>query len=600
MGLPGPDGDADQTYNVIGRLAHSFTYSLSRQPGQPFLDYCNFVLRSFGGDLAVQAWFVVVSALGVTALYCLLKGMRGASPLVGACALALHPLFLGHVGGVGDFAISLSFLIMALWAGARGWPVVAGILLALAVGCRSPLCIYVVPVGVLVWAARRKSGDAPRDALAKACYSGLIAAALSLLQFAPLFAFYGSDVLLSFDWEGWRYQLTRSGYRLLVGYGAVFWALAAALLIWLFLRLRRGLSVKGPGIIALAGGLLIAGGFATIFRVTVKGEYALPVLVGAILLFQAYAPKGWNWALLASSVAAGLVVLSPYDNLQDAYGWRLSGGGYEVMAQRARENRLQINTVHTYLANSPPRTLLIAGCRWTQDQARRAGLRKISGYDGVAGLTETYAFADLGGDRAVACFYAVDLPQLLAQVNKDAANRGISVAHDRNLNKLLHAEYHVDLAQCGRGIDLQSNTFKELWKHSGQSNVEVVDAPGPMRRPDADKAQQHLALPWWLRAERVESTMLSYSTQSTPDLAFGSSYQVAGATRVVATVSYTTSSDKVTAYSDSSPTPTTEITAVAAGAATGVASFEFEVLPGNYFRLVAAGSPALTRVVEYQ
>jgi hypothetical protein len=92
----------------------------------------------------------------------------------------------------------------------------------------------------------------------------------------------------------------------------------------------------------------------------------------------------------------------------------------------------------------------------------------------------------------------------------------------------------------------------------------------------------------------------AFTAQSTPAVAFGSSYQVANATRVVVTVSYATSSDRVTAYSDSSSTPTTEITAVAAGAATGVASFEFEVLPGNYFRLVAAGSPVLTRVVEYQ
>src|ERR1019366_6562633 len=60
MGLPGADTNARDTYNVITRLSRTLTYTLSRTPGQPVLDYCNYVFRSFGGDFAVQAWFVLV------------------------------------------------------------------------------------------------------------------------------------------------------------------------------------------------------------------------------------------------------------------------------------------------------------------------------------------------------------------------------------------------------------------------------------------------------------------------------------------------------------------------------------------------------------
>src|ERR1039458_1093556 len=70
MGLPGGDTNGKDTYNVITRLSRTLTYTLSRTPGQPVLDYCNYVFRSFGGILAVQAWFVIVSALGITAFYC--------------------------------------------------------------------------------------------------------------------------------------------------------------------------------------------------------------------------------------------------------------------------------------------------------------------------------------------------------------------------------------------------------------------------------------------------------------------------------------------------------------------------------------------------
>ena len=475
MGLPGPDGNAIGTYDGIGRLAHSFTYAISRTPGQPFLDYCNFVFWSLGGDLAVQAWFVLVSALGVTALYHLLRDIQGASPLVGACALALHPLFLGHVGGVGDFAVSLSFLLIALWAGARGRVVAAGLALGMAVGCRLNLCIYVVSVVVLIWAARRKSGDSSRVAFTKAAYTGLLAGGVSLLQFAPLFSFYGWALLRNFQWQNLRYHASASAYRLLVGFGAAFWVVAVALLVWRFARRGRASSAKGPGAIGLAAAWLILGTLATLFRVPGKAEYALPFLAGTILLFQAYAPKGWSYALLIGSVAAGLVIPSPYDNERGVYGWRFATGWYAQLARQARDSRLQIGTLRAFLASSPPRTVLVARCAWTQDQARKADVRAVRDYQGIAGLTGVYAFTGLGGDRVVVHFQEPKLRQLLEQVNTGAGGQSISVVYDRTFTALMRRWNHLDLAQYGRAVDLPSEPFQELWRHGGQSNTEVVE-----------------------------------------------------------------------------------------------------------------------------
>jgi hypothetical protein len=161
MGLPGADGNAAMTYDVIGRLDHSFTYAISRNPGQPFLDYCNFVLWRLGGDLAVQAWFVLVSALGVAAFYQLLRDAGGSSPLAGVLALGLHPLFLIHTGGVGDFAVSLSFVIIALWAAQRRSTVGAGIALGLATGCRLVMGLHVFAVSALLWSAFRRPDSIP-------------------------------------------------------------------------------------------------------------------------------------------------------------------------------------------------------------------------------------------------------------------------------------------------------------------------------------------------------------------------------------------------------------------------------------------------------
>jgi hypothetical protein len=438
------------------------------------LDYFNFVFWSLGGDLAVQAWFVLVSASGVTALYLLLRDLRGSSPLIGAFALALHPLFLGHVGGVGDFAVSLSFLLIALWAGARGRAIAAGLALAMAVGCRLNLCVYVVSAGALIWGSRRERGDSSRAALAKAALAGLVAGLASLLEFAPLFAFYGRALLKNFAWQTWRYHVEAFGYRLLVGFGLVFWAVAAAFIVWRFARRGRATSAPGSGSVALAAGWLLLGGLVTEFRVPAKPEYALPLLPGAILLFQVYASKRWNYALLIGLLAAGFAIPSPYDNQRDIYGWRVGEGWYARLVRQARENRLQINTVRKFLANSPPRTILVARCSWTQAQVRRSDLRAIADYRGIAGLT-AYAFAGLGDDRVVVHFQEPRLTELLDRAHA-GADESVFVAFDRALVGLLRRWAHYDPAQYGRIVSLPSEPFKELWRHTGQSNAGVVEA----------------------------------------------------------------------------------------------------------------------------
>jgi hypothetical protein len=474
MGLPGGDGNATSTYNVITLLAHTFTYGISRTPGQPFLDYCNFVLWSLGGDRAVQAWYVVVSAAGVSMLYRFLREARGSSPLVGACALALHPMFLAHVGGVGDFAVSLSFLLGALWAGARGMAVTAGLALAIAVGCRMPLCIYVFPVAFLVGMSWRNKGASSREAITRGAFAGLLAGVVSLLMYAPLFAFYGWALLKNFPMQALRYHASAFAYRLLVGYGAAFWAVAAAALFWRWKRRGQAGSLKDRNGITAAAIMIVVGNLITVFRVPAKPEYGLPLLLGAILLFQTRATKAWNYALLISSLAVGAAVLSPYDNRRDLYGWRFDTGWYLRNLTQARDNRLQINEIRAILASSPPRTLLVAVCSWTDEQARKSDAGTISGYQGIDGL-RAIAFTGLGADRVAVHYQEPKLRELLDRNRAGGPGQRMSVVYEQNLLALLRRWDHLDLAQYGHAVNLASEPFEDLWRHAGQSNAGVVE-----------------------------------------------------------------------------------------------------------------------------
>jgi hypothetical protein len=477
MGLPGPDGNANSTYDVITRLAHTFTYRISRTPGQPFLDYSNFILWSVGGDRLVQAWYVLISALGVSILYRLLQEIRGCSPLAGACALALHPMFLAHVGGVGDFAVSLAFLLGALWAGVRGRVVVAGLALGMAVGCRLPLCLNVVPVAFLVGMAWRNKGASSREAIAKAASTGLLAGAVSLLMFAPLFAFYGASLMKNFPMQSLRYHVSAFGYRLLVGYGAAFWAIAAGAFLWRMRRRGPAIPPKARNGIGAAAVMIVLGSLATEFRVPGKPEYALPFLVGAILLFQVCSTKAWTYALLLSSLAVGVAVPSPYDNRRDVYGLQFTTGWYFESLTAARDNRLQINAVRDALASLPPRTVLVARCSWTEEQARMSDLEAISSYQGIQGL-RAFAFAGLGEGKIALHFQEPKLREWLDQNQAAGPGQRMSVVYDEGNLGLLRRWGHLDLAQYGKPVVLGSAPLEALWRHAGQSVAGVVGSAG--------------------------------------------------------------------------------------------------------------------------
>ncbi len=474
LGLPGPDFNAVSAYDVITRLAHSFTYGISRTPGQPFLDYCNFILRSVGGDRAVQAWYVLVSALGVSILYRFLREMRGSSPLAGACALALHPLFLRHVGGVGDFAVSLSFLLGALWAGARGMAVAAGLALGMAVGCRMPFCIYVVPVAFLVGVSWRNKGATSGEAIANGAFAGLLGGAVSLLMYAPLFAFYGWSLMKNYQMQSLRYHVTALAYRLLIGYGVAFWAIAAAALLWRIRRRDFTIPLKAHNGVTAAAVMIILGDLVTVFRVPGKPEYALPLLAAAILLLQTHATKGWTYALLLSSLAAGVAVLSPYDSQRDLYGWRFSTGWYATTLTEAREYRLQINAVRTALANSPPETILVTRCLWAEEQERKSDIVTISDYQGIAGL-EAIAFAGLGSDRVAVHYQEPKLRDLLDRNRAGELGRRMSVVYEEVLLTELRRRNHLDLAPYGRPLVFTPAPLAALWRHAGQSIAGAVE-----------------------------------------------------------------------------------------------------------------------------
>jgi hypothetical protein len=473
IGLPGVDGDVASTYTVITFLANSLTYHISRLPGQPFLDYCNFIGWTIGGDFGIQIWYVIVSALGISCLYGLAREARGSSPLLAALTLGLHPFFIGHVGGLGDFAVGISFLIISLWAGIKRWPGWAGLALALSVGCRLSMCIYVVPLMVLVALTYQEHGLPPLQAWRKAILAGGVAGLLSLAFYAPLFAFRGWELLNNFPMMSiTHYHIPAFLYHMFVGLGITFWLTIAAVLLLCCLQ-RKIPRIKALSGIDWAAILMIFLGMAIFFRVPTKPELVLPILLGCILLFQRWTSRKWAAALLVSSMVVGLLNVSPYDRGENRYVWNLRRGWYAEDLFWAHKNRLDIRTFREFLASRPGKTILVSWLGWSKAQADKAHLITIYDYRGIKGL-RVFAFPQLGDDRVIVEFHEKGLQELLRDATSGPQKNRAEVFYEKFIYGLTLRDRKIDLSKFGHGVVLQKDLLKDLWDTAGRPSTDLA------------------------------------------------------------------------------------------------------------------------------
>jgi hypothetical protein len=404
IGLPGADGNACETYNVITRLSQTLTYTLSRTPGQPVLDYCNYVSRSLGGSLALQAWFVLVSSLGITALYVLLRDLQGHAPLIGALALALNPLFVTHVGGVGDFAVSLSLLIISLMLAVRRKVFLAGAILALAVGCRLVFCIFVFPASVLLGLTLYKSGASRRQCLIAVAQMTATTTLLSGIEYAPSLSFWGRSLFQNLPFQGIRYHISAFLFKLFISMGAPVWLLIGSLCV--------------------------------------------------ILVIQSCASRRWAVALILASLSAGIVLLSPYYRTRDRYAWHFEKGWYWQNYLAAYDNQSHLESVRSGLSTLPPKTLLITSMHWTIEHEEHSDLQTVARFPTAApGMLKS--FTGVRNERFIVSFQEPQLRTLLENVTRNVpANERLAVVYDADCFGLLRRWAKFDPGQYGRPVDL--------------------------------------------------------------------------------------------------------------------------------------------------
>jgi len=192
----GSDPDGYRVVIAARQIARSGVYEASRLPGYPLYEYLT-ALSAMASPWVSNA---VTALLSVAAFVCfalILRELGVRRYLLLALAFAMTPVIYVNSCCTIDYIPAIACQLAATYAVLRGRPVLSGLLLGLAVGCRItagalalPLCLWMLLTG------------APRPALRHCLAFGIALLTVSALCFVPVWRRYGADFFAFYD-NGW-------------------------------------------------------------------------------------------------------------------------------------------------------------------------------------------------------------------------------------------------------------------------------------------------------------------------------------------------------------------------------------------------------------
>ncbi len=149
-----------------------------------------------GGAAALNGATALLNAVSAVLFALIMRRFGGKGHLLGGLALAFIPVVYVNSTNSMDYVWALAFILGSTYCVLSSRPVLAGVLLGLATGCRIPSFAMVVPLVVLLFTSareRRKVGPVFGFALASV--------ATGVLSFLPVIREYGM-VFLGFYRSG--------------------------------------------------------------------------------------------------------------------------------------------------------------------------------------------------------------------------------------------------------------------------------------------------------------------------------------------------------------------------------------------------------------
>lgn len=289
------------------------TYEPSRTPGVPVFEALTAVFEPVGGHLLLNLLTAIAAGITVVGIARLVRTWGHPNGDLVALAVFASPMTIIAATSLTDFVWALVFFVWAALAHLRGRSGLAGVLFALAIGCR-------LSSGFLIVAFLVADGWDPAHRR-RSLRTGLLALPLGALMFVPSWLSYDRTFAFLDNEEGFRSFGNNLGRFLYKNYAASGLALLAVLLLavpalWASLpRWSRDPMLR----FAVLGFL---GSEALYFVMPWKLAHLLPALVTLFLWIAASRQntRRYLWLLVGAVALNGIVtlrLLSP-DNHDEA------------------------------------------------------------------------------------------------------------------------------------------------------------------------------------------------------------------------------------------------------------------------------------------
>jgi len=256
---------------VTGALIRDFDYQPSRTPGVPVFEAIVAVLDPLG-HVAINLATALTTALAVIGIARLVRQFGRPNGDLIALAFLASPIALVAASSTADFMYAIAFFVWAAWFHLRDRSIVAGLLFALAIGCRSSSFII---IGLFLLA------DFWTPTSRRRCLTtaAVVVPAAGLL-YVPSWMAY--DRTLGFlehseGWRGFKNNVGRFGYKNYYVAGPLL-ILAALSCVPAFYRSLRDWSHNH---LARVGFLCLVGTELLFLQVPWKPAHLLP----AVLMF---------------------------------------------------------------------------------------------------------------------------------------------------------------------------------------------------------------------------------------------------------------------------------------------------------------------------
>ena len=325
----GCDPDAWRLARAAGNIALTGSYEASRLPGYPIQELTCSLLW-WGGPLALNGLTAILGTVGILFFALSLRALGCRDWVLAALALAFTPVVFANSTTSMDYIWTLAFILAGLYFAIVRRPLLAGLMLGLAIGCRITSGAMLIPLALLL--VRDDDGNC---SLKRVLQFALVACLVGAAAFVPAVLKYGPDFFAFYEHQ------YPSAFAVLKGASEDLWgavgslAIAAALISTLFSAGRAGTGGSIPRgsnrLYTVAWLAAVAIYFAAFLRLPHEPAYLIPAIPFVLILLGRYLNRKVFIAVCVTLIASPFVLsvgqvddeIAYGDHGQSGYAWEL-------------------------------------------------------------------------------------------------------------------------------------------------------------------------------------------------------------------------------------------------------------------------------------